>query len=126
MARNVVFVVVVALAADGSAFSKGLIEGAIAAPAAIRATGDAKTVQRLAPPLGCDRLTIAEGLPNSQVHAIVQDRRGFMWFGTQDGLARYDGNKMRAYRSVEKDPNSLSSTYITALTLDPSGGVWVG
>ena len=40
--------------------------------------GPDKTVQRMAPPLGCDRLTIAEGLPNSNVHAIVQDGRGFI------------------------------------------------
>src|SRR5262249_29183084 len=78
------------------------------------------------PPLGCDRLTIADGLPNSNVHAIVQDGSGFIWFGTQDGLVRYDGNKMRVYRPVEKDPTSISSGYITALTLDANGKLWVG
>lgn len=126
MARNVVLGVLVVFAAGGSAFAKGPAKGATPTPAAVGTAGDVKTIQRLAPPLGCDRLTIAEGLPNSQVHAIVQDQRGFVWFGTQDGLARYDGIKMRPYRPVEKDPNSLSSTYITALTLDPGGGLWVG
>src|ERR1700733_8921166 len=99
MARNVVLGVLVALSAGGGlAFAKGPTKGVTPATAAVATTaaaGDMKTVQRLAPPLGCDRLTIAEGLPNSQVHAIVQDQRGFVWFGTQDGLARYDGIKMR-------------------------------
>jgi ligand-binding sensor domain-containing protein len=122
MVRHVVFALLVALVAGGPALAKGPIKGAVEAATA----GSWKTVQRLAPPLGCDRLTIAEGLPNSHVHAIVQDRRGFIWFGTQDGLARYDGTKMRVYRPAEKDPTSISPGYITALTLDPSGNLWVG
>ena len=85
-----------------------------------------KTVQRIAPPLGCDKLTIADGLPNSNMRAIVQDKRGFIWFGTEDGLVRYDGTRMRVYRPAEKDPASISSGYITALTLDASGKLWVG
>ena len=88
--------------------------------------GTFRTVRRLAPPLGCDRLTIADGLPNSNVRAIVQDGRGFIWFGTQDGLARYDGHKLRVYRTSEDDPATLSSGYITTLDVDPSGTVWVG
>ncbi|HEX2691950.1 MAG TPA: two-component regulator propeller domain-containing protein [Kofleriaceae bacterium] len=85
-----------------------------------------KTVQRIAPPLGCDRLTVADGLPSADVRAIVQDPRGFVWFGTEDGLVRYDGIKMRVYRTNEHDPTSISSGYITALALDPSGKLWVG
>ncbi|HEY0190051.1 MAG TPA: two-component regulator propeller domain-containing protein [Kofleriaceae bacterium] len=90
------------------------------------ALGADKTVHRLAPPLGCDRLTLAEGLPNSNVRAIAQDRRGFVWLGTQDGLVRYDGIEMRVYRPVETDPASLSSGYITALAVDDTGNLWVG
>jgi len=144
MTRHVVVLaVLVALAADRSAHAKAPAKDvakdvakdaakdagkrAPAPPAATvtPAIGDSKTVQRLAPPLGCDRVTIAEGLPNSQVRAIVQDQRGFLWFGTQDGLARYDGTKMRVYRPVEKDPSSLSAAFINALTMDPSGSLWV-
>jgi ligand-binding sensor domain-containing protein/serine phosphatase RsbU (regulator of sigma subunit) len=86
----------------------------------------AKISQRLAAPLGCERLTLAEGLPNSNVRAIVQDARGFLWFGTQDGLARYDGLRMRVYRPVDKDPTSISSGYITSLATDAQGKLWVG
>lgn len=93
-------------------------------PSVASSSGTDKTVQRMAPPLGCDRLTIAEGLPNSNVHAIVQDRAGFIWFGTQDGLVRYDGIKMRVYRPRENDPTSISSGYVTALRVDASGKLW--
>src|SRR5512140_3138227 len=80
-----------------------------------------KIDKRLTPPLGCDRLTIADGLPNSNVTAIAQDARGFMWFGTQDGLARYDGTRMTVYRPNDKDPHSVSSGSITSLAPDSSG-----
>lgn len=90
------------------------------------AAGPDKIVQPLAPPLGCVRMSVTEGLPNSHVRAIAQDRRGFLWFGTPDGLARYDGTAIRVYRPVEKDPTSISAVYITALTLDASGKLWVG
>jgi ligand-binding sensor domain-containing protein/serine phosphatase RsbU (regulator of sigma subunit) len=128
MVRHVFFAVLVAVVAGRPALAKAPIGGTVEPlrPTPALTAGADKTVQRLAPPLGCDRLTIAEGLPNSQVRAIVQDRRGFLWFGTQDGLARYDGTKMRVYRPVAKDPTSLSSGYITALTLDASGNLWVG
>src|SRR5262245_48477885 len=94
-----------------------------AAPTGATADPD-KTVQRMAPPLGCDRLTIAEGLPNSNVRAIIQDGNGFIWFGTQDGLVRYDGTKMHVYRPRENDPRSISSGYITSLRIDANGKLW--
>jgi ligand-binding sensor domain-containing protein len=130
--RHVAAAVLVALVVARPAAAKGPAKGgtvgapAVAAVPAVPAVGDGKTVQRLGPPFGCDRLSIADGLPNATVHAIVQDRRGFIWLGTQDGLARYDATRMRAYRPIEKDGSSLSSGYITALTLDASGSLWVG
>src|SRR5215831_11823569 len=102
MVRAVVLASLLAVAAGRPVLAKVL------SPAPTAAAD--KTVQRMAPPLGCDRLSIAEGLPNTNVHAIVQDRSGFIWFGTQDGLVRYDGIKMRVYRPIEKDPTSISSS----------------
>lgn len=89
-------------------------------------TGSGKVVKRLAPPLGCDRVTLAEGLPNSNVRAVVQDQQGFMWLGTANGLARYDGNKMRLYRAGADEATTISSGYITALALDATGKLWIG
>lgn len=85
-----------------------------------------KEVRRLASPLSCDRIGIDEGLPNSHVRAIAQDKLGFIWLGTQDGLVRYDGNNVRLYRPADNDPTSISSGYVTALTMDVSGKLWVG
>jgi ligand-binding sensor domain-containing protein len=124
MARTVVLAALIVIAADHAAFAKGPAQGAPALPPV--SSGEWKSVQRITPSLGCDRLTPAEGLPNSQVNAIVQDRRGFLWFGTQDGLARYDGTRLHSYRPAEQDLNSISSTSITALAQDPGGGLWIG
>ena len=87
---------------------------------------DAKQVRHLVPTLGTETLSLPAGMPNTNVRALVQDLRGFMWFGTQDGLARYDGIKLRVYRTSDKDPSTVSSGYITALTLDADGKMWVG
>jgi signal transduction histidine kinase/streptogramin lyase/DNA-binding NarL/FixJ family response regulator len=66
------------------------------------------------------------GLPGNSVGPIVQDRRGFMWFGTNDGLVRYDGYTATPYRNAPDDPGSLNSNNITALLEDASGTLWVG
>ena len=72
------------------------------------------------------RLGPEDGLSQVSINAIVQDSRGFMWFGTQDGLNRYDGASFRVYKPDLDNPNSLSYQFITALAADPAGGVWVG
>src|ERR1041384_6232593 len=132
MARTVVFALLAVLLADRPALAKVPVKRTLdaARPAAAVAIAGAgvndKTVQRMVQPLGCDRLSVAEGLPNSNVHAITQDRSGFIWFGTQEGLVRYDGTTMRVYRPVDKDPASISDGFVTALALDGSGKLWVG
>ncbi|MEO8701563.1 MAG: two-component regulator propeller domain-containing protein [Kofleriaceae bacterium] len=95
-------------------------------PGAGAGTATQKSVQRMVQPLDFDRLGYAEGLPQSNIQAIIQDDLGFLWFGTQDGLARYDGISMRVYRPVESDPSSISGGYITAITLDKTGKLWIG
>jgi signal transduction histidine kinase/ligand-binding sensor domain-containing protein len=61
-----------------------------------------------------------------EVNHILQDDRGFMWFGTSDGLKRYDGYSLREYRHDPRDPNSLSGATIYSLFKDRSGRLWVG
>ncbi len=73
-----------------------------------------------------DRMTVEDGLPHSAVNAIVQDATGFIWFGTQDGLAKYDGNSFTVFRSVEDDPGSLSNNWIWTLLMDRAGQLWIG
>ena len=53
-------------------------------------------------------ITIEQGLSQSTVYAVVQDTSGFMWFGTRDGLNRYDSRKIRTYRhDLEKEHSAL-------------------
>jgi signal transduction histidine kinase/ligand-binding sensor domain-containing protein len=72
------------------------------------------------------RIDINAGLSQSSVMAIVQDNQGFMWFGTEDGLNRYDGAKFKIFRPMEGDKSSISDVWIRALTLDADGSVWAG
>jgi Two component regulator propeller len=70
-------------------------------------------------------LTTNDGLSQSYVTAIVQDRRGFMWFATRDGLNRYDGNAFAVYKNNPSDPGSLSSNFIQDLKEDDHGSLWI-
>lgn len=71
-------------------------------------------------------LTNMDGLSQSTVQAIVKDKYGFMWFGTQDGLNRYDGYTFRVYRHNPKDSTSLRSSHIYTLYEDRQKNLWVG
>jgi ligand-binding sensor domain-containing protein/signal transduction histidine kinase len=70
-------------------------------------------------------LTTNDGLSQGYVTAILQDRRGFMWFATRDGLNRYDGNTFVVYKNNPNDPTSLSSNFIQALSEDDHGDLWI-
>ena len=72
------------------------------------------------------RVTIEQGLSDQRVQAIVQDRAGFIWFGTNNGLNRYDGYSVVAFRNDPMDPYSLSNNVVTSLYEDGSGTLWVG
>ena len=70
-------------------------------------------------------LTTNDGLSQSNVKAILQDDRGFMWFATQDGLDRYDGNTFVVYKHNPKDPTSISANLVTDLVEDDQGYLWI-
>jgi len=73
-----------------------------------------------------DHLSLEHGLSQSVVTTMLQDSKGFMWFGTQDGLNRYDGYDFKVYKNDPEDPNSLSINYILSLLEDSEGNLWVG
>jgi ligand-binding sensor domain-containing protein len=71
-------------------------------------------------------LSDVKGLSQTRVLQIVQDDQGFMWFGTQYGLDRYDGYKFRVFTPVPGRVNSLSGAYIYSLFKDRDGILWIG
>jgi len=71
-------------------------------------------------------ITIEDGLSQSAVNCILQDRKGFMWFGTEDGLNKYDGYNFIIFKPSLKDSNSLSTNNIRSIYEDRSGILWVG
>jgi signal transduction histidine kinase/ligand-binding sensor domain-containing protein/DNA-binding response OmpR family regulator len=71
-------------------------------------------------------LNINDGLSQNAVFAITQDRKGFMWFGTKDGLNRYDGYHFEVFQHDPFDSTSISSSFVTALYEDSKGRIWVG
>lgn len=72
------------------------------------------------------QISLEEGLSQSSVTSIAQDERGFMWFGTEDGLNRYDGYQFRIFKRQRNNPQSLSGNWVTALALDHRKRLWVG
>lgn len=70
-------------------------------------------------------LGVADGLPSSGVTAIAQDRAGYVWLATKDGLARYDGIGFARYQFAPGDPASLPGNHVQALHIDGRDRVWV-
>ncbi len=79
----------------------------------------------IAQPVTFEYITAKNGLPQSTVLGIVKDKYGFMWFGTWNGLCRYDGYTLKIYRTIPGDTTSLSSSRIHYLYKDREGTLWV-
>ncbi len=73
-----------------------------------------------------NHITTEDGLSQSAVRCILKDKHGFMWFGTHDGLNKYDGYKFTVYRNNPKDPHSLSSNSVQVIYEDKQGRLWIG
>jgi len=75
-----------------------------------------------------ERLSLGgnNGLSQATVRSIIQDTMGFMWFGTADGLNRYDGKSFTIYRHQPETPHSLSSNFVKVLYEDSRGDLWIG
>jgi ligand-binding sensor domain-containing protein len=71
-------------------------------------------------------LTIEDGLSQSTIFSILQDRIGFMWFGTTDGLNKFDGYNFTHFFHSELDSNSISGNSIREIYEDSEGYIWIG
>jgi len=83
------------------------------------ASGSEQTAMRF------ERLSIDDGLSQSSVMAIAQDRTGFMWFATENGLDRYDGFTFRNYRRQRRGAQSLSSNFARDMDFADDGSLWI-
>ena len=72
------------------------------------------------------RVSLTQGLSQTSVSSITQDNQGFMWFGTQYGLNRYDGYKFKVFAREPGHSNSLSGVFVRSLFKDRDGILWVG
>ena len=70
-------------------------------------------------------ISIEEGLEQATVETLFQDRKGYIWLGTNDGLNRYNGYQFKTYRYEEDNENSLVNNYILDIKEDDKGNIWV-
>ncbi|BDQ03414.1 hybrid sensor histidine kinase/response regulator transcription factor [Ignavibacterium sp.] len=73
-----------------------------------------------------DRISTNNGLSNNLIYDILQDKSGFLWIATDDGLNRYDGYEFKIFRNDPNDISSLSDNSVWSLAVDKSGKIWVG
>lgn len=81
--------------------------------------------QTEAQPMRFEGFGQAEGLSQNTVLSIVQDASGFMWFGTENGLNRYDGYTFTAFRRETMNPGSLTSDFVFDVAEGPNGDLWI-
>ena len=77
-------------------------------------------------PLRFSRLTVEDGLSQGEVLDLHQDRRGFMWIATLNGLNRYDGYEVEVYAPVPFDTTAIADGVVTAVYEDRAGAIWAG
>ncbi len=73
-----------------------------------------------------EHISIEQGLSQVSVNCIIQDKKGFMWFGTQDGLNRYNGYDFVIYRHNPDDKTTISDNYVWSIFEDRDGMIWIG
>jgi ligand-binding sensor domain-containing protein/serine phosphatase RsbU (regulator of sigma subunit) len=72
-----------------------------------------------------EHLTVKQGLSQGTVNCILQDSDGFMWFGTQDGLNKYDGYRIRVFKHSPADSGSLNDNWIISIAEDSNRTLWI-
>src|SRR5512140_2570514 len=71
-------------------------------------------------------LTVKEGLSQGSVICVFQDSKGFMWFGTQDGLNRFDGYECKIYKHDQANPKTISDNFVLFIAEDSAHTLWFG
>jgi ligand-binding sensor domain-containing protein/signal transduction histidine kinase len=89
-------------------------------------TSPASSQPAQSPNFQFEQLTIADGLPHNTVRCIMQDSQGFLWFGTPNGLARYDGYSFKVYKHDPDDSTSISHSFVYTIFEDQDQTLWIG
>ena len=71
-----------------------------------------------------DRITVTDGLPGERVNALFEDRDGFIWAGTEDGLARLEGARIRVFQHDPNDARSLAHDQVNGIAQSTNGTLW--
>ncbi len=73
-----------------------------------------------------EHITIQNGLPHNRIHCIIQDKNGFLWFGSQDGLVRFDGYVCRVIKQSQEGESGFKDKNVECLLEDKKGNLWIG
>ncbi len=95
-------------------------------PSLVASLAIAPPLQAQTPATRFEHLSVEDGLSHSAIMAIAQDRYGFLWIGTRNGLNRYDGYRFRVFQHDPEDPTSLADSDIDSIYEDRSGELWIG
>jgi ligand-binding sensor domain-containing protein len=76
--------------------------------------------------LNFDFYSQENGLSNNQIHCILQDKKGWMWFGTSQGVCRFDGYKFTVFKNNPDDSTSLKGNLVRTIFEDSKGQLWMG
>lgn len=90
------------------------------------AQNSSPTESNSALPLKFSHYSSKNGLPQNSVLAILQDNTGFIWMGTDDGLARFDGYQFQVFRHQPGNTTTIHNNVIRAIITDPLGHIWIG
>jgi len=99
---------------------------ALVTAACLLLAGAPASAGELRPEPRFEHLTAADGLPENNVTAVLQDRLGFLWIGTSNGLVRWDGYTFVTYKPDPDDPGSPVGRHVTVLYEDSAGELWIG
>lgn len=89
------------------------------------------TAQRITPRASCEKIkfeqvTVEDGISQGTIKCLLQDKQGYLWFGTESGLNRYDGYNFKTFQHDGEDSNSLSNNVVNAIYEEEPGVFWVG
>ena len=73
-----------------------------------------------------EHFSIDQGMYETNINSVIQDKTGYLWFGTWGGIEKYDGYNFTAYKQEPDNPNSIKNQFVNTLYEDKEGNIWVG